>query len=196
MQHENIRPRHALPNNEIERALILQPEHSTIYRDPRFVAVVWSVDASNRTTAQVLGYQRRCLPFLARYVSVTTGLGISATALRVRDRAIPTRGECIATEIECPQYDGQRAHKQARQRAAPGHQRSSNPPDLHRSNDRFQSSADCLVAAPGLGIEGSQVVRQRALDSTPTFERDARPRDTRWLTRVKSRRWNDTSHGA
>ena len=122
MQHENIRPRHALPNNEIERALILQPEHSTIYRDPRFVAVVWSVDASNKTTAQVLGCQRRCLPFLARYVSVTTGLGISATALRVRDRAIPTRGEFIATEIECPQCDGQRAHKQARQRAAPGHE--------------------------------------------------------------------------
>ena len=120
MHHQNFRPRHAVPDNEIERAAILLPEHATIYRDPRFVAVVWTVDTSDRTTAQVLGCQRRCLPFLARYVSVTTGLGISATALRVRDRAIPTRGEFIATEIECPQCDGQRAHKQARQRAAPG----------------------------------------------------------------------------
>ena len=91
MHHESIRPRHALSDNEIDRALILLPaRHATIYSDPRFVAVVWSVDASNRTTAQVLGCQRRCLPFLARYVSATTGLGIWATALRVLDRALPT----------------------------------------------------------------------------------------------------------
>ena len=64
MQHENIRPRRALPDNEIERALILLPEHATIYRDPRFVAVVWTVDPSNTTTAQVLGCPWRCLPFL------------------------------------------------------------------------------------------------------------------------------------
>ena len=55
MHHQNIRPRHAVPDNEIERAAILLPEHATIYRDPRFVAVVWTVDTSDRTTAQVLG---------------------------------------------------------------------------------------------------------------------------------------------
>lgn len=64
MHHQNIRPRHALPDNEIERALILLPEHATLYRDPRFVAVAWTVDPSNTMTAQVLGRQRRCLPFL------------------------------------------------------------------------------------------------------------------------------------
>lgn len=74
MHHQNIRPRRALPDNEIERAAILLPEHATIYRDPRFVAVVWSVDASNRTTAQVLGRQRRCLPFLARTCRPRLGL--------------------------------------------------------------------------------------------------------------------------
>ena len=55
MHHENIRPRHALPDNEIERSAILLPEHATIYRDSRFVAVAWSVDPSNRTTAPGAG---------------------------------------------------------------------------------------------------------------------------------------------
>lgn len=64
MHHQIIRPRRALPDNEIEWAVILLPEHTTIYRDLRFVAVVWTVDTSNRTTAQVLRRQRRCLPFL------------------------------------------------------------------------------------------------------------------------------------
>ena len=122
MHHQNIRPRHAVPDNEIERAAILLPEHATIYRDPRFVAVIWSVDASNGTTAQVPGSQRRCLPFLAR--TCRSRLGISATAWRVRDRAPSIQGELIATEFECPQCDGQRPHKQASYRAACGQARS------------------------------------------------------------------------
>ena len=121
MHHQIIRPRRALPDNEIERAVILLPEHTTIYRDLRFVAVVWTVDTSNRTTAQVLGRQRRCLPFLALARTCRSRLGISATAWRARDRALPTRGELIATEFECPQCDGQRPHEQARYRATRGH---------------------------------------------------------------------------
>jgi hypothetical protein len=123
MHHENIRPRRAQPDNEIERAAILLPEHAAIYRDSRFVAVAWSVDPSDRTTAQVMGSQRRCLPFLALARTCRSRLGISATAWRARDRALPTRGELIATEFECPQCDGQRPHEQARYRATRGHNR-------------------------------------------------------------------------
>jgi len=88
MHHENIRPPHAVSDNEIERAAILLPEHATIYRDLRFAAVAWTVDTSDRTTAQVLGFQRRCLPFLA--LTCRSRLGIAATAWHVRDRALPT----------------------------------------------------------------------------------------------------------
>lgn len=56
---ENVQSRRALPENEIERAVILLPEHTAICSDPGFVAVVWSLDSSNRTSAQVLGCQRR-----------------------------------------------------------------------------------------------------------------------------------------
>ena len=96
MQHQNIRPRHAVPDNEIERAAILLPEHATIYRDPRFVAVVWTVDTSDRTTAQVLGCQRRCLPFLARH-EVFAQL-CSDRALRTVDGGLWAEGLAVTPE--------------------------------------------------------------------------------------------------
>lgn len=76
--------------------MILLPEHSTIYSDPRFVAVAWSVDASNTTTAQVLGCQRRCLPFLARY-EVFDQL-CSDRALRTVDGGLWAEGLAVTPE--------------------------------------------------------------------------------------------------
>lgn len=64
------------------------PDDTTIYGDPRYIAVAWTIHSSNATTAQVLGSQRRFLPFLARCEVVD---------LLCQDRAIRTvdGGLCV-----------------------------------------------------------------------------------------------------
>lgn len=96
MQPASFRQGPLRPDNEIQQAAILLPDDTTIYGDPRYVAVAWTLHPSNDTTAQVLGNQRRCLPFLARYE--VFDLLCQDRAMRTVDGGLRVDGHVVTPE--------------------------------------------------------------------------------------------------
>ena len=102
MQPADSRQAPLLPDNEIQQAAILLPDDTTIYGDPRYVAVAWTLHPSNDTTAQVLGSQRRCLPFLARHEVVD--LLCQDRAMRTVDGGLRVDGRLVTPENYLAQW--------------------------------------------------------------------------------------------
>ena len=93
MHYEESRPGSIRSINEIDRVAVLLPEGTTFYNDKRYVAVAWDEDAQGNPHGQVLGSNRRSLPFLARYELLSTLCSDRAKqtvdgSLRVNDQVI------------------------------------------------------------------------------------------------------------
>ena len=67
MHHQESGPKTTRPINEIDRVAVLLPRGTTFYNDQRYIAVCWDMDVQGNPCGQILGSNRRSLPFLARY---------------------------------------------------------------------------------------------------------------------------------